>query len=360
MALLFVESFDGYATADIPYAWTATSGAPAIASGGRTDNGLVMNAVVESVQATAIGGVSEVVIGVAVKIAAFPNDGWRYAILTVGSAVYWEAALAINPDGTFQTCTSDATTNNMSPGSPYYLTPVGAATSVSVTVDEWTYLEWKIKVHGTTGSSVVRLNGVEQLNATGIDTLTSSTTLTRVGLGGSGTGGATATTVTFDDLYVASTSGGSVTDFLGDVTVEHLHPQTDAVDAGTNAGWTCSTGSDHGALVDDATPDGDTTYVSADTNVKDTWNYPDLSVANATIHGVQVRTLARKTATGTAQFKNLARPTTTDNQGATTHAPSATTYAYYRDIWEKNADDGVSDWLVSDINGAEFGVERTA
>jgi len=359
--LLLVDSFDGYATADIPYAWTASSNTPAIASGGRTDQCLQMNYAPESVQATILGGISEVVIGVAVKLSVLPTDGWKYAILTVGSASYWEAALAINPDGTFQTCTSNATSNNMAPGNWLYMTPVGAATSGAVNVGEWTYLEWKITVNGTTGSSVVRLNGVEQLNATGIDTLTSSATLTRIGLGGSGTsGGGSGATVSFDDLYVASTSGGSVTDFLGDVTVEHLHPQTDAVAAGSNAGWTCSTGTDHGALVDETTPDGDTTYVSAATNVKDTWNYPDLSVANATIHGVQVRTLAKKSDTGTAQFKNLARPTSTDRQGTATHAPSDVDYAYYRDIWEKHPDDGVSDWTVSDVNGAEFGVERTA
>jgi len=166
-------------------------------------------------------------------------------------------------------------------------------------------------------------------------------------------------TVRVDDFYLLDLTGSYNTARLGDCTIEAILPQTDAVDAGTNADWTCSTGSDHGALVDEADPDDDTTYVSASTNVKDTWNYPALSVANATIYGVQVCTSAKKSDSGTAEFRNLARVTTVDNQGDITHSPADSGYNYYRDIFEVNPDDDTV-WTVADVNGAEFGVERTA
>jgi hypothetical protein len=141
----------------------------------------------------------------------------------------------------------------------------------------------------------VRIDGVTEvaLTASGVDTRNAGTGLwDRVGLGcNSGS-----TTFTYyDDFYVCDTSGSAPRNtFLGPVTkVETLYPQTDGVAAGSNAGLTPSTGTDHGALVDETPPNQTDYNSSATVGAKDTYNYPSMALTGV-ILGIQTNLYCQK------------------------------------------------------------------
>ena len=85
----------------------------------------------------------------------------------------------------------------------------------------WTYLELKMTCDGAVGVCTVRMNGTTVLDLSGLDTLYTSASLTRVGMGGA-TSAAFAMDV--DDLVVMDTTGSLNNAFLGDVTVSAIYP----------------------------------------------------------------------------------------------------------------------------------------
>lgn len=160
----------------------------------------------------------------------------------------------------------------------------------------------------------------------------------------------------FDDLYVIDTSGARNNSRLGDVKVEALFAQTDAVAPGATLQWTPVSGSDHGAMVDEVTPDDDTTYNSATTvGFIDTYNYPSLAIGTGTIKAVTVLPCATKDDSTTKKIATVVRHGGT-NYAASGQSVSTSSYRYHPQIYETNP--GTStDWTVADINAAEFGVK---
>lgn len=219
----------------------------------------------------------------------------------------------------------------------------------------WNHFEIKVIVHNSTGSIVVKLNGNQIINLTGADTRhgSANTSTTELEFGHEAS-----TSGFIDDVVVSyNDSDGVNDDFLGDVRVVCLLPQTDAVAAGSNADFTCSTGTDHGALVDESTPNDDTDYVYSSTlNHVDSWEFPALGYTG-TVKGVQMSLRAKKSDTGTRAVAAVTKPDATNRVHATNHY-LATDYAYYNAVWNQNPEDSAA-WEVTDIDGAEFGVKVT-
>jgi hypothetical protein len=218
----------------------------------------------------------------------------------------------------------------------------------------WNHFEVKVIVHNSTGAMTVKLNGNQILSVTNQDTRhgTGNTSTTELEWGHGCTNGC------LDDVVVSyNDSDGVNDDFLGDCRVVCLLPQTDAVAAGSNADFTCSTGTDHGALVDEATPNDDTDYVYSSTlNHVDSWEFPALGYTG-TVKGVQVSLRGKKSDTGTRAIAAVTKPDATNRVHATNHY-LATDYAYYNAVWNQNPEDSAA-WEVTDIDGAEFGVKVT-
>ena len=218
---------------------------------------------------------------------------------------------------------------------------------------QWNYVEAKIVLSQTVGSIVVKLNGVTVLTITGVDTCGQSSAQANYWTVGA------STYALMDDVYCCDTTGGFNDDFLGEIRVVTLLPQTDAVAAGSNADFTCSTGADHGALVNEASaPDDDTTYLSSSTlNHVDTWEYPALGYTGD-IKAVQLNLSATKADSGARAIAGVTRPVATNRVGATNHNIGMTNYIVFREIWELNPEDSAA-WEVADVDGAEFGVKVT-
>ena len=217
------------------------------------------------------------------------------------------------------------------------------------------YIEWKVTIHGSTGSTEIKVNEV------------SSTAGLVTGLNTANQGGTTGDRVRFsllpdagfnvdiDDLYIANgdTTGSGLSDYAGDNVVETLKPTAE----GNASGWTPSTGTNNAALIDDSDEsDEDTTYVEAPfDNLVDLNVCSDTAVINSTVRGVMVLTHARMTSAGTRNLRAKTRISGTNYNGAT-QAVSNTTYEHKKQIWEKSPATAAA-WGIAEINGAEFGME---
>jgi hypothetical protein len=327
MAILFIDGFDHYATGDILSKWT--SGAATVGAFGRNSgSGLHNVGTALSKTLTSASGAT-IVFGLAMKFNSISSQtiaDWRDAGTLQGS-------VKLNADGTISVLTGAAT--------------VLATSTWVASSGVWYYIEAKVVIDNATGSCIVRIDGTNIINKAASDTQSSANATWNQFEIGSGT-------ADIDDLYVLDATGTLNNDFLGDSRVESLLPQTDAVAAGTNHGLTCSTGTDHGALVDESTPNEDTDYVSGSTaNLKDTFNFPNMA-SSGTVKAVQVLIRARKTDQGTKTIRPVVRSGGTDFAGTT--VTPAVSYVYQAQIYETDPNTSIP-WTTAGVNTAEAGMQ---
>lgn len=237
-------------------------------------------------------------------------------------------------------------------------TTLATDTVKQLVTSTWYYIEFKAVIHDSAGSYEVRVDGVTiaALTASGLDTRNGGTGLVdRIKFAGTGVGG-----FWVDDIYIVSTTGGTHTDFLCTPSrTFRVKGQRASSGNGTNTDFTPSTGTDHGALVDESAPNGDTDYNSSSTvgNI-DTYNYAALSLpGGATIQGVQVESYQRKTDAGTRGVKTAIR------SGGNNYTPNAeispsTSYRNDLDVFEQDPATSAA-WTESGVDAAEFGMKVT-
>ena len=350
MALLFMDSFDHYATADITEKWTSVSDAshPVIGAYGRTGTqGLLLSGAnqIGSVVMTVLGGVDEAIVGFAFKLASGAPSG--AALWAFGSANAWECGVRLNADLTLQPVRC---ATNFQPGAPNFLTGIGVATTAALQVGVWAYIEIQMKVSATVGTCTIRINGNGVTAQTGLNTLGAVAALTRIGIGGLAT---SAGACHYDDVVVMNTAGSLNNSFIGDVTVSAIYPSA----AGNSSGWTPSAGSNY-QCVDEAAPNDDTDYnATATLNAKDLYAFAD-APAGADIRAVQVLAAVRKGAEGPGQVKLVTRSSSTDYDGAA-KGIGGTSYSYVREVLETDPATAAA-WSESGFNAAEFGIKKTA
>ena len=219
----------------------------------------------------------------------------------------------------------------------------------------WYYFEFKVVFGaGTSGSYAVRRNGavipgipdVAATNTTATaNAYTNSVQLCQLGNAG-GTG-----IQQFDDMYLLTTLGTRLNDFLGDCRVVTLLPNA----AGTNTNMTkVGAGVTNWQSVNEAQSDGDTTYVqSSVVGQLDTYKYASLPNATSSVLAVTARPAVRKDDAGSRSLTTHVR-----SNAVEADAPGsivlATTYTLAGQIMEVNPVSGAL-WTVSDVNTAEFG-----
>lgn len=327
MALLFIDGFDHYATADITKKWDENNIA-SINAGGR-------------------------ITGSYVSVAA---SGGRYVgkVFTSSSTVIIGFALYVGVRATSLLRLYDGTTQQVE----LALTAAGALTISGqssadnvVPTSAWTYVELKVTIDNTYGSVEVRINGSSTpvISASGLDTqATANAYVNRVRLISSTSG-----TQFYDDFYLCDTTGSTNNNFLGDVTIRNLYPNG----AGNYTQFTPSTGSNY-TCVDEASVNT-TDYVSS-SNVGDidTYALGDLaSTATGTIMGIQVNNMALKDDAGARSVANVIRSGTTDEVSSS--AALSTSQLDYRSIHETDPATSAA-WTVSGINALEAGTKVAA
>jgi hypothetical protein len=352
MALRFCDSFDHYATADFALkGWTTGggfgSGPQVVAAAARTGTNGVRSNSASAAQTFMIRSVSAAsgttaIIGYARKYATVAVQELMFSFRLSGTVQF---TLYQNTDGSMTAYRGGGEASTPSGG-----TSLGSS-AASVLTTGSQYIELKVVIDtGTSGSFEVRINGANVLSATGINTAgagSSGWNSFRLGIFGSAAGDG------LDDFYVCDGSGSYNNDFLGDIKVEC---KVASSGDGSNADWTPSTGTDNGAMVDEASYDGDTTYNSSSTvSQKDTYNFAALSSTGA-VKAVQHGTFARKTDAGLRAICSVARHSGVDYDGSNVYL--GTTYTAVLRVMEENPGTAAP-WTIAGVDGAEFGQKVT-
>jgi hypothetical protein len=368
MALRFCDSFDHYALADILSKWTAIPDAgsndtSAIGTGRNSTSGLNLKTTSTS---TATRRISKVVpnvsgttciVGMAVKVInsfnTFNTSTTEHSSSsTSGSATL----LSIRYQGTTQVWFKFTSTGLIL---VYRGTTLLGTSSTGVTQNAFSYIEFKVVIHGSTGTVDVRIDGESVMALTGQNTA-GATTLAWdeicIGCFASPAGTDNAELM-FDDLVVMDGSGSYNNAFMGDLQVRVLLPNA----VGNSSDSTASGGAvDRYTMVDEASMNSDTDYNTfAAVNDKDTYNYAACPVSGATVAAVVATATMRKADAGASVAVAVARISGTDYDGATSLYP-ASSYVTKQQIWERSAVDGTTVWTTSVIDAAEFGLKKTA
>jgi hypothetical protein len=348
MALLFIDGFDHYATADITRKWTDCNFSTDldIVTGGRNGGNRLRLCAANQYTApyvfkTALpASGSTVILGSAVNFNTQRADEvWLYKIY-LGSTILFTLAW-------------EATTGRIKVfrGNEAYLF---GTTTFACSPNTWYYIEFKAVIHSSTGTYELRINGDNVLSGSGNTQVAATATWDGISLWWDG-GASQSTKCYFDDLYVCDGSGSVLNDFLGDCRVDTHFATAD----GTTHTFTPLSGT-HTENVDDTAPDGDTTYNgSTAADDKDTFVTEDFkNTATAEIKAVQINMMAAKSSPGSSRVCSVVRHSGTDNDG-TSLAVGAESYVDYMQVLEQNPNGGSpTDWTPTDFNAAEFGYKR--
>jgi hypothetical protein len=209
----------------------------------------------------------------------------------------------------------------------------------------WYYIEVSLTI-GSAGSITVHINGVVKLTLTGVNTqYSANATQSVVQLNNGGTG------IYFDDLYILNTSGSVNNTFLGECKIITGLPSADSA---TNHAWTPKSGTVHFSEVNEADPDGDTTYNKTSTvSAIDTYLFPTVVTTN-TIAAVQGVLTFRKDDAGSHTLALTLRSGTTNYFGTTVSVGGG--YAMTRQIYETDPNTSAA-WTVANLNAAEIGAK---
>ncbi len=269
---------------------------------------------------------------------------WRPASAAANSDVfrYYETGtdhirLNYNGDGTFTVSRAGTALSG------------GTTANLGIASNTWYHIELYALINDTTGAFELRVNGVTVASGSGLDTRNGGTSgvVSVIRFNGRGTND------DYDDLW----SDGSAGAFNGDMRVCSNLPNSD----GGASQWTPSTGTAHYACVDDATPGGDTDYVSDATAGRiDTYGYPSVGVGSgATVLGVMVRLIARKDDAGTRTIDQVVRRGGT-NYATGTAKTLSTSYAAAEGIFNTDPSTGSAWASVAAVNAGEYGVKEVA
>lgn len=234
-------------------------------------------------------------------------------------------------------------------------TVIATGTSV-LAANSWYYLELLAVIHDTTGSYEVRVDGVPEPglsgpSATNVDTRNGGTGVwDRVRLVGFCAGAS----AYYDDFYLCDQGGAAPHNtFLGVCKVETLFPQTGN---GSNVGLTPSTGTDHGALVDEPIPNTTDYNGSTTVGAKDTYHYPSLTLPGSVL-GIQTNLYVNKSDTAPRQVCAVVRTGGVDYDGAS--VVTGTTFVYESEVRALNPGTGLA-WTTAEIDAIEAGMKVTA
>jgi len=332
-ALVFMDSFDHYATADLTQKWPLAEGAQIEPGRGRRGTQSLHAYSNFQFAARVFVPAPTWVVGMSIRFqTAHPNTS---PILDWSDGTTVQDQVRINGTGHVELWRGTSTSL--------------ATSTVALGFDTAYYLEWLLTIHGSTGVSTVRIDGVPVVSVSGANTqMTGNALANRLRLGNL-TAVVSLGDLDIDDVYVCTNQ----TTFLGDCRVDYLAPTGD----GTYQDWTPSTGTAHYALVDELAPNGDTDYLAnATPGARESHHFPSLpSIPNPQIRGVQHAFCARKDDAGTRQLRSLLVSGATTQVGSTVHT-QALSYVSYQELYETDPQTGLA-WTVPGVNALEAGVE---
>ncbi len=212
----------------------------------------------------------------------------------------------------------------------------------------WNHVEMQATINDTTGTCVVKVNGVTVINYVG-DTRNAgtSTNIDNVYFNRNQFDTYVDNVYICDHVDATATQGAPNNDFLGDVRCITLAPNG----AGTSTQFTPSAGANYTCV--DELPYSATDYVTGSTTQRDTYATADLA-AGYTILATQQNVIARKSDAGALSVRSSVRSGGSFYAGA--DEALAAGDLTFRTI--RGVDPATSAlWTTANLNAAEFGVE---
>jgi hypothetical protein len=334
MALLWVEGFETYGTSGRPspnfvmgrkYATYLNEAFDDIVTG-RKGYGYSMSAGSSFLETPNISTERTWISGVAFKL-PYPESSSHLITFfqtgSVGVSVYYtgtgELSVVLGPS-----------------------TILDTTSGLGLTSGVWYWVEFKAYCDDSAGTYEIRLNGLNVLSSTGEDTRVDADidyyTSARLGFG--------LGRVLVDDWYICDSSGSNNNDFLGDVSVETIYPDSDSAIT-----WTPDTGGTNYTQINETVVD-DTDYVEATTG-KDLYGYGDLVTTNL-IYGIMVNTDAELSDVTAYSLKNVVKSSAVEN--TVTYNTIGMGASSLLAVFEEDPNTSTL-WLYGAVNAATFGVE---
>jgi hypothetical protein len=231
-------------------------------------------------------------------------------------------------------------------------TTLGTSTNPLV-VGQWHHIEVWTEIHDSAGVVQVWLDGVLEINVSGVDTRNGGTSgvCSIVSFRCNGFTNSTPGRHKYDDIVIYDDLGGiNDTAPLGDMRIAWLQPSG----AGSESDWAANTGSEAAAVDEAAGPDDDTTYIhSTVVGDRESLALAD-TPSSGTVVAVNTYVYARKADSGARQIKTVLD--TGANEAASPDWALTSTYAYKNHIDDEKPAGGA--WgSTTVINGAELAVE---
>jgi len=341
--LLWVEGFDAFGTTDNAapsptgvvgrkYQTVSTESGMRVVPNRLLGKALKLSNTNQYLQRTLATTNAKLTTGIAIAFAAFP--GAVREIITLWDGATKGVNLVMQTSGELSvrlgTAAAFGTTSGLALGTGF------------------NYIELEVVcADGTGGSVELRVNGVEVLKVTGIDT--------RAGAHDYHDGirltGDSSMIVTLDDWYVVDGSGSVNNTFLGNKRVATIFPNA----AGDSAQFTPSAGANY-AAVDESVCDDDDSYVQDSTaGHVDLYNYEALPAGFTGISGLMVTTDVRVTDATSFSLKTPCKSGSTTSEGDSQSA-GGTSYGSKVRVIEQNPATNAA-WTESGINAAQFGIQ---
>jgi hypothetical protein len=212
----------------------------------------------------------------------------------------------------------------------------------------------------TVGTVEVRVNGVTVLSLTGADTVASALvecSQVAFPMGPNVTAANPGVLGDLDDIFCYDDTGSFNNSFLGDRRVLTLFPDADTI----QADWTpVGSGTGFGAI-DEANPDGDTTYISAGVPGSPTptseFGMENLPAGVSAISGVVLVNMSRKTEAGIANVQMSVISGASETAG--TDQPMTEIYTYRQDVFETDPA-SAAPFTPSEVDALLIKADRTA
>lgn len=332
MALLFVDSFDPYVSADLSLKWLkGIGGIPGIVNNGPARTGAnclkcTGNSTLEQLTANT----QTLTVGFAWQTNGLDDNGGANHIVLFRDATTTQIALVTGLSNSLRVLSGVTELATTAPG----LFPLNT----------WQHIGMSVTI-AAAGSFTVWLNGVVIMQGTGVNTQQSANAYSngvmlrcrQLGIA-----------YLFDDFYLLDNTGAANNAFLGDIRIASLVANQD----GTHQDWTPNSVSAHYPKVSEVPPDGDTSYVySATPGQIDSYRFQQIAVTGR-IAGVQQTVVARKDDAGSRVIQNYAL-----SGGATQVSANESitnSYQYFISMLPTDPNTG-ADWTQAGVNAAEFG-----
>lgn len=365
MTLLFVDSFDLVATADLPLKYFAVSGGTVTTPGRFTPgNKFHSFASFTSSNTSQQPGVLTTylsspkvttTIGFAMSVNSFAtgtNPNNRILVL-LDSAAGAQLQLFL-----------DVSTGLLSVYRGLGVTLL-CTSSTPITAGLWYYIELQSTIDPTTGSITLHQNGISVATFSGNTRQTANSNVQQSLLGcdgglsiGNVNGASALYNVDFDDYYICDNAGSVNNTFLGDIRVAGILPSGAGTNTNLTIGGSSPAGTNFGS-VNENPENGDVTYVTSNVvSTYDTYTYGSLPASASQILAVVSTPVARKDDAGARSLSTRIRSGGTEADSPTS-APLTTTYRIPEIIMELNPVTGIA-WSVANVNAVQAGPKIAA